>query len=124
MLLKSDLYDIAFNPIFNGEESAKTNTNNKTIPHINKTIIFEQTIIHFYKEGFAEEIISAKIKNSQFKFLDSICIGIKKEKLENQIATEIKTNLIKIRNFDQTSIFIFKFEKGTLTEINYQGDMD
>jgi hypothetical protein len=123
-LLKSDLYNIAFNPIFDGEEILKTNTNNKTIAQINKTLVFKQTKIHFYKKGFSEEIISAKIKNSQFKFLDSICIGIKIEKLEKGIALELKTNLIKIQNFEQTSIFIFKFEEGILKEINYESYVD
>lgn len=123
-LLKSDLYNIAFNPIFDGEEIPKTNSNNKAIAQINKTLIFEQTKIHFYREGFSEEIISAKIKNSRFKFLDSICIGTKIKKLENQIETELKTNLIKIGNLEQTSVFVFKFENEILNTIDYEGYLD
>ncbi|WP_034057895.1 hypothetical protein [Lacinutrix jangbogonensis] len=120
ILLKSNLYTIAFNPIFNGEELPKSNIKNETSDATNKTLVFEQTKIHFYKEGFIEEIISATIKNSQFKFLDSISIGIKIETLEKQIGTELKTNLINILNFDKKSIFTFKFEEGLLKEINYE----
>jgi hypothetical protein len=118
--LKSDLYTISFNPIFDGEEISKPNSNNKTIVHINKTLVFKQTKIHFYREGFSEEIVSANIKNSQFKLLDSIGIGTKKETLVNQIKTELKNDLIKIGNLEQTSVFIFKFKDGILKEINYE----
>ena len=122
--LKSDLYNIAFNPIFDGERISKSSTINKTMAHKNKTLVFEQTKIHFYRKGFSEEIISAKIKNSQFKFLDSICIGTRIKKLENQIETELKTNLIKIGNLEQTSVFIFKFESGILNTIDYEAYLD
>lgn len=121
-LLKSDLYNISFNPIFNGEEIAKTN--NKTASQINKTIVFEQTEIHFYRKGFSEEIISAKIKNVQFKFLDSICIGTKMKKLENLLETKLKSNLIKIGNLEQTSVFVFKFENEILNTIDYESYLD
>uniref|UniRef100_UPI0025FC9F9F hypothetical protein n=1 Tax=Winogradskyella sp. TaxID=1883156 RepID=UPI0025FC9F9F len=99
-------------------------TNNKTIVQINKTLVFEQTKIHFYRDGFSEEIVSAKIKNSQFKLLDSICIGTKAKKLENQIGIKLKTDLIKISNLEQTSVFIFKFENGILDTIDYENYLD
>ena len=120
-LLRADLYHISFNPIFDGERTTKTK---KKVAQINKTLVFEQTEIHSYRDGFSEEIILAKIKNSQFKFLDSICIGTKIKKIENQIETKIKTNLIKISNLEQTSVFIFKFENGILNTIDYENNLD
>lgn len=82
MLLKSDLYRIAFNPVFEGEEKPEINTHNKTVADTSKKLIFDKTKIHFYRESNWEIIVSAKIKNSRFKFLDTINIGEKKESLK------------------------------------------
>ena len=51
MLLKSDLYRIAFNPVFEGEEKPEINTHNKTVADTSKTLIFDKTKIHFYRES-------------------------------------------------------------------------
>jgi hypothetical protein len=79
ILLKSDLYKIAFNPVFEGEEKPKINTHNKIVADTIKTLVFDKTKIHFYQESNWEIIVSAKIKNSNFKFLEAINIGEKKE---------------------------------------------
>ena len=122
MLLKSDLYRMAFNPVFEGEEKPEINTHNKTVADTSKTLIFDKTKIHFYRESNWEIIVSAKIKNSRFKFLETINIGEKKEILENIVKTELKANSITIGNLKHTTLFIFKFENDILKEIVYKYD--
>ena len=123
-LLKSDLYKIAFNPIFEGEENPEIKIPNKTVANTSKTLIFDKTKIHFYRESNWETIVSATIKNSRFKFLDAITIGEKKEILENITKTELKANVITIGNLKHTTLFIFKFENDILQEIVYKYDED
>ena len=119
-LLKSDLYKIAFNPIFEGEENPEIKIPNKTVANTSKTLIFDKTKIHFYRESNWETIVSATIKNSRFKFLDAITIGEKKEILENITKTELKANVITIGNLKHPTLFIFKFENDILQEIVYK----
>ena len=119
-----DSNPLALNQKFDIKSEPKTNTHDETITDTIKTLTFDKTTIYSYRATNWESIYAAIIKNSEFKFLDSIGVGTKKETLENQIKTELKTDLIKIGNLEQTSVFIFKYEDGTLKEINYEGYVD
>ena len=122
--LESDLEKIALNPKFDLKAEPKANKHDIKVTDTIKTLTFDKTKINSYRATNWESIYSAKIGNSDFEFLDSINIGIKKENFENQIKTELKTDLIKIGNLEQTSVFIFKFENGKLKVIEYQGYVD
>ncbi len=63
ILLKSGLYRIAFNSIFEGEERTEINTYFKTAADTIKIVIFDKTKIHFYRESNWETIVSAELKN-------------------------------------------------------------
>ncbi|WP_178984544.1 hypothetical protein [Winogradskyella helgolandensis] len=122
--LESDLEKIALNPKFDIKVEPNSNTHDESVTDTIKTLTFDKTKIYSYRATNWESIYSAKIENSDFEFLDSIFVGIKKEKLENRIKTEFKTDLLKIGNLEQTSVFIFKFENGKLKFIEYQGYVD
>ncbi|SFJ67315.1 hypothetical protein SAMN05443431_1173 [Olleya namhaensis] len=122
--LESDLEKIVLNPKFELKAEPKTNTHDESVTDTIKTLTFDKTKIYSYRATNWESIYSAKIENSDFKFLDSIFIGTKKEKLENRIKMELKTDLLKIGNLEQTSVFIFKFENEKLKVIEYQGYVD
>ena len=122
--LKSDLDKIALNPKFDLKTEPKTNTYDETIIDTIKTLTFNKTKIYSYRATNWESIYAAKIKNSDFKLLDSIHIGTKKETFASRVKTKWITDLIKIGNLEQTSVFIFEFENGILKSIDYEGYVD
>ena len=123
-LLESDLDKIALNPKFILKTKPKTNNHDETIIDTIKTLTFDKTNIYSYRATNWELIYEAKIENSDFKFLDSISVGTKKKTFENILKTEFKTDLIKIGNLEQTSVFMFSFEDGILKTVNYEGYVD
>ena len=124
ILLESDLDKLALNPKFDLKTKPKTNNHDETIIDTIKTLTFDKTKIYSYRATNWESIYAAKIENSDFKFLDSISIGTKKKTFENLLKTKFKTDLIKIGNLEQTSVFMFSFENGILKTINYEGYVD
>ena len=122
--LESDLNKIVLNPKFDLKTEPKTNTHDETITDTIKTLTFDKTKIYSYRATNWESIYAAKIENSDFKFLNYISVGTKKATFENLMKTEFKTDLIKIGNLEQTSVFIFNFENGILKTIDYQGYVD
>jgi hypothetical protein len=122
--LESDLEKIALYPKFDLIAEPKINTHDESVTDTIKTLTFDKTKIYSYRAKNWESIYSAKIENSDFEFLDSIKIGTKKENFEKQTKMESKSDLIKIGNLEQTSVFIFKFENGILKKIEYQGYVD
>ncbi len=123
-LLESELDKLAINPKFDLKTEPRANTHDKTITDTIKTRTFEKNKIFSYKYQEREWIYSAKIRSSEFKFLDSVKIGIKKQTLENILKSELESDLIKIGDLENTSVFIFEFENDTLKTIDYQGYVD
>lgn len=123
-LLESGLDELALNPKFELKTEPKINTHDKSITDTIKTRTFKENKIYSYKYQDREWIYSAKIRSSEFNFLDSIKIGIPKQTLENIIKSELESDLIKIRDLENTSVFIFKFENDILKTIDYQGYVD
>jgi hypothetical protein len=123
-LLESELDELALNPKFELKTEPKINTHDQTITDTIKTRTYEQNKIFSYKYQDREWIYSAKIKSSEFKFLDSVKIGIKKQTLKNILKSELKSDLIKIGDLEGNSVFIFTFENNTLKTIDYKGYVD
>ncbi len=123
-LLESELDELAMSPKFELKTEPKINTHDQTITDTIKTRTYEQNKIFSYKYQDKEWIYSAKIRSSEFKFLDSVKIGITKQTLKNILKLELESDLIKIGNLENTSVFFFKFENNTLKTIDYQGYVD
>ncbi len=124
VLLEFDLEKLALNPNFYLKTEPRINSYNETIIDTVKTQTFDKTKIYSYRAKDKEWIYAAKIRDSEFKFLESIKIGVHKKTLENILKSELKTNLIKIGDLENTSVFIFSFENDTLKTIDYQGWVD
>ena len=124
IILESELDNMALNPKFDLKIEPKINTHDKTITDTIKTRNYKENEIYSYKYQDKEWIYSAKIRSSEFIFLDSIKIGIPKQTLENIIKSELESELIKIGNLENTSVFIFEFENDSLKKIDYQGYVD
>ena len=122
-LLKSDLFEISLTPIFDREKESETLLKKKT-PHdtFSYSNVFNETTIKFYRDGFSENIISAKIKDSRFIFLDFIHVGVKKESFEKLIKRKLTADSIRITNSKKTGNFVFAFANNVLQEINYNSD--
>ncbi|MFI0431042.1 hypothetical protein [Mariniflexile sp. HMF6888] len=122
--LESELDKLALNPNFDLKTEPITNTHDKTITDTIKTRTFDKTKIHSYKYLEREWVCKAEIRNSEFEFLDSVKIGTKKQTFENIIKSKLDSDLIKIGDLENTSVFIFAFENDTLKTIDYQGYVD
>ena len=77
-----------------------------------------------YKAVREEWIFEAKILNSEFEFTKSIKIGIDKKSFEKILKTKLNSDIVKVGNLEQTSVFIFKFENDSLKEMDYEGYVD
>jgi len=127
--LESDLYKIAYQPKLLVLKEPVRNRHTDPDVIVMDTIItrsFDKTKIEFYKTLSEDEdwIYKATIQNSDFKLLDSIRVGTKRDSFEKRIKTELQSDFIKIGNLEQTSVFVFKFEDGILKSIDYEGYLD
>ncbi len=123
-LLFSDLEKITLNPKFAILTEPEVNTHNESIIDSIRTFSFEKTKIYFYQATTWESIYAATIENSDFIFLDFIYIGVTKKTFKNTIKTEIESDLVKIGNLEQTSVFTFMFKNNILRTIEYEGYID
>lgn len=125
--LVSDLYKIVLNSNFEvGKEPIRNRYTDADVIVMDTIIThtFDNTNIKFHKTENKQWIYAASIENLDFKLLNSIGIGTRKVTLENRIKIELKSDLIKIGDFEQTSVFIFKFEDGIIKNIFYEGYVD
>ncbi|MCH2032259.1 MAG: hypothetical protein MK202_01970 [Tenacibaculum sp.] len=123
-LFETDLDKLPLNLKFELLAKPKTNNFDETVIDTIKKYTFDKTIIYSYKATNWESIYFAKIENSVFKFLDSLSVGTKKQSFENLLKTELNTDLVKIGNLEQTSVFSFTFENERLKTIEYDGYVD
>jgi len=123
-LLKSELNKLALKTKFDLKTEPIINKYEESIMDTIKTLTFDKTKIYSYRATNWESIYEAKIENSEFKFLDSIKIGIQKKTLERLLKIELDAESIQLGNLEQTSVFIFTFEDDILKTIDYQGYVD
>lgn len=118
------------------KHTVESNYELKTEPRINKhdqritdtikTWTKGRNEITTYSHLDKEWICSAKIRNSKFKFLDSVGVGINKQTLETILKTKLNSDIIQIGDLEGNSIFTFKFKfkYNNLMSIDYQGYVD
>ncbi|RED26434.1 hypothetical protein BD847_0352 [Flavobacterium cutihirudinis] len=122
--MESDLNELVKNPKFTIEKELVNNRHVENIIDTIKTFNFDKINIKSYKAVSEEWIFEAKILNSGFEFAKSIKIGIDKKSFEKILNTKLNSEIVKVGNLEQTSVFIFKFEKDSLKEIDYEGYVD
>ena len=122
--MESDLLELTKNPKFTIEKELVDNRHVDNLKDTVKTYRFDNISIQSYKTSNEEWICEAKILNSEFEFLKSIKIGIKKNTFEEVVKTKVNSDIIKIGNLEQTSVFVFKFKNNTLAEIIFEGYVD
>ncbi|WP_196887584.1 hypothetical protein [Aureivirga sp. CE67] len=123
-LLLDDLYKIADNSTFEIVKKPKINIHNEAIIDTIKTHHFNKSSITSYKAKTKEFIYHATIKDSEFKFLDSIFIGVEKGILEQKFKRDSLTNTIKIKDFEGSIIFEFSLENNKLKQIDFECYID
>ncbi|MQP53188.1 MULTISPECIES: hypothetical protein [unclassified Flavobacterium] len=122
--MESDLFELTKNPKFALEKELVNNRHVDDLIDTLKTYKFDKVSIQSYKTSNEEWICGAKILNSEFKLLKSIKIGINKSTFEKAVKTKVNSNIVKIGNLEQTSVFVFKFKNNFLAEIVYEGYVD
>lgn len=122
--LFNDLIKITRNAKFQILKKPVTNKHNPSITDTIKTLTFGKNKIESYLAKDREIVCNAEITNSYFIFLDSIKIGITKQKFQELIKTKIQSNIISIGELERTSVFNFFFKKGKLNAITYEGYLD
>lgn len=123
-LLEADLSNIVQHPKFELKLNLETNPHDETISDTIKTLTFDNTKIYSYLAANQEVIYAATIANAEFKFLDSISVGTKKDSFERLIKTKIKVDILSIGDVEQMSVFSFVFENGLLQKVLYEAYLD
>ena len=122
--MESDLFELTKNPKFAIEKELVNNRHVDDLIDTLKTYKFDKVSIQSYKTSNEEWICEAKILNSEFEFLKSIKIGINKKTFEKAVITKVNSDIVKIGNLEQTSVFVIKFTNNILAEIVYEGYVD
>jgi hypothetical protein len=122
--MESDLNELVKNPKFTIEKELVNNRHVDNLIDTIKTFKFDKINIKSYKAVSEEWIFEAKILNSEFEFTKSIKIGIDKKSFEKILKTKLNSDIVKVGNLEQTSVFIFKFENDSLKVIDYEGYVD
>jgi hypothetical protein len=122
--MESDLYKLTKNPNFTIDKKLVNNRHVDNLIDTIKTYKFENINIESYKTASEEWICEAKILNSEFEISKSIKIGIDKKAFEKMLKTKVNSDIVKVGNLEQTSVFIFNFKNESLVEIVYEGYVD
>lgn len=122
--MESDLNELVKKPEFTIEKELVNNRHVDNLIDTIKTFKFDRINIKSYKKVNEEWIFEAKILNSEFELSKSIKIGINKKDFEKIVKTKLNSNLVKVGDPEETSVFIFKFENYILKEIDYEGYVD
>jgi len=122
--MESDLNELVKNSKFTIEKELVNNRHVDNLIDTIKTFKFDKINIKSYKAANEEWIFEAKILNSGFELTKSIKIGIDKKSFEKILKTKLNSDIVKVGNLEQTSVFIFKFENDSLKEIDYEGYVD
>ena len=121
---ESDLSELSKNPKFVLEKELVKNRHVDNQIDTIKIFKFKETNIQSYKAVSEEWIIEAKIMNSELQFSESVKIKMPKKALEKILKTKLNSDIVKVGNLEQTSVFIFKFKNDNLQEIIYEGYVD
>ncbi|MNQ62253.1 hypothetical protein D3C85_765930 [compost metagenome] len=122
--MESDLNELTNNTKFTIEKELVNNKHVDNLIDTIKTFKFDRINVKSYKAVSEEWIFEAKILNSEFALSKSIKIGIEKKTFEKILKTKLNSDIVKVGNLEQTSVFIFKFENDSLKEIDYEGYVD
>lgn len=122
--MESDLNELIKSPKFIIEKELVNNRHVDNVVDTVKTFKFDKIDIKSYKSTSEEWIFEAKILNPEVELLKSIKIGIDKRYFEKIVKTKLNSNLVKVGNLEETSVFIFKFENDILQEIDFEGYLD
>ena len=122
--MESDLNKIALNIKFDIIKEPRINAHNETIIDTVKTLTYNDSKIYLYRSTVKEWIYEAKIRSSEFVLLEKINIGVEKKALEKILKTELISDITKIGNLENTSVFIFTFKSDKLIALDYQGWID
>jgi hypothetical protein len=122
--MESDLNVLVKDPKFTIEKELVNNRHVDNVIDTIKTFKFDKINIKSYKAVSEEWIFEAKILNSEFELAKSIKIGINKKDFEKIVKTKLNSNIVKVGDSEETSVFIFKFENYILKEIDYEGYVD
>lgn len=122
--MESDLNELVKDPKFTIEKELVNNRHVDNVIDTVKTFKFDKINIKSYKAVSEEWIFEAKILSSEFELAKSIKIGINKRDFEKILMTKLNSNIVKVGDSEETSVFIFKFENNSVIEINYEGYVD
>lgn len=122
--MESDLNELVKNPKLTIEKELVNNRHVDNLIDTIKSFKFDKINIKSYKAISEEWIFEAKILNSGFELSKSIRIGIDKKCFEKILKTKLNSDIVKVGNLEQTSVFVFKFENDSLKEIDYEGYVD
>lgn len=123
--LENDLNEMVKNPKFSVDKEFVNNRHVDNVIDTISTFKFNATSVQSYKTSTeAEWVIEAQIQNTDFKLAYEITVGMDKKSLANILKTKLNSDLIKISNEEETSVFVFKFQNNLLTVILYKGYVD
>jgi len=122
--LELDLKNLALNQKFTLNVKPVFNKYDEKIVDTIKTFSFNNNKIEIYKSLYSELITVSEIRDRSFKFSDSISVGIEKMRFQKLVDEPLNSDVIKVGNLEQTSVFTFLFRKDKLNVIFYQGYVD
>lgn len=121
---QSDLERLSKNPKFVLEKELVENRHVDNLVDTIKILKFRETSIQSYRAVSEEWICDAKIINAELPFSESVKITMSKKELEKILRTKLSSDIVKVGNLEQTSVFIFNFKNDLLQEIIYEGYVD
>ena len=108
-------------------EMSKKTIQNRHVDNLMDTIItrtYGKTKLISYKTVSKEWVYKASIEDSEVGLNKIIRVGNDITAIEKHLKFGIHTNLLRIKNIEQTSEFILKFESRELKRIEFKGYVD